>query len=49
VPNDLRVLSGESGLPPLPSVGIGVTVDSRQPSAVVSAFAQHVRQVLPTL
>ena len=49
VPDDLRVLSAESGLPPLPSVGIGVTVDSKEPSAVVSAFAQHVRQVLPTI
>ncbi len=46
---DLRVLSVESGLPPLPSVGIGVTVGSKRPSAVVSAFAQHVRRVLPTL
>ncbi len=49
VPEDLRVLSGESGLPPLPSVGIGVMVDSKQPSAVVRAFARHVRQVLPTI
>ena len=49
VPDDLRVLSAESGLPPLPSVGSGVMVDSTQPSAVVNAFAQHVRQVLPTL
>jgi DNA-binding transcriptional LysR family regulator len=49
VPDDLRILSSERGLPPLPNVGIGVTVDSRQPSAVVGAFAQHVRQVLPAL
>ncbi len=49
VPDDLRVLSAESGLPPLPSVGIGVMVDSKQPSAVVSAFAQHLRLVLPTI
>ena len=49
VPDDLQVLSAESRLPPLPSVGIGVTVDSKQPSAIVSAFAQHVRQLLPTL
>lgn len=49
VPDDLRVLSAESGLPALPGVGIGLTVDSKQPSALVRAFARHVRQVLPTL
>jgi DNA-binding transcriptional LysR family regulator len=49
VPEDLRILSAESGLPSLPSVGIGLTIDSKEPSAVVSAFAQHVRQVLPTI
>jgi len=49
VPEDLRVLPPESGLPPLPSVGITLTVDSEQPSAVVSAFAEHVRLVLPTI
>ena len=46
---DLRVLSAESGLPALPSVGIGVTMGSKRPSAVVSAFAQHVRRVLPNI
>jgi DNA-binding transcriptional LysR family regulator len=46
---DLRVLSTESGLPELPSVGIGLTVGSRRPSAVVSAFASHVRRLLPTI
>ena len=49
VPDDLQVLPAESGLPPLPGVGIALTVDSKQPSAVVSAFARHVRLVLPTL
>lgn len=49
VPDDLQILSSESGLPRLPSVGIGVMVDSKQPAAVVRAFAQHVRQVLPTI
>ena len=49
VPEDLRVLSPESGLPRLPSVGIAVTVDSSHPSAVVKAFADHVRLVLPTI
>lgn len=49
VPEDLRVLPPESGLPPLPGVGIGLTVDSDQPSAVVSAFAEHVQLVLPLI
>ena len=49
VPDDLRVLPQESGLPSLPNVGIALTVDSDRPSAVVSAFADHVRLALPTL
>ena len=49
VPDDLRVLPPESGLPRLPSVGIALTLDRAQPKAVVSAFAKHVRSVLPTL
>jgi len=49
VPDDLRVLPPESGLPRLPSVGIAVSVSSKRPTAVVSAFAEHVRSVLPTL
>jgi DNA-binding transcriptional LysR family regulator len=49
VPEDLRVLPPESGLPSLPGVEIGLTIDSEQPAAVVSAFAEHVRSVLPTI
>ena len=49
VPEDLRILPPESGLPALPSVGIGLTVDSEEPAALVSAFAEHVRSVLPTI
>jgi len=49
VPEDLRVLPPESGLPALPSVGIALTVDSAQPTAVVSAFAEHVRMALPAI
>jgi DNA-binding transcriptional LysR family regulator len=49
VPEDLRILTAESGLPTLPGVGIGLTIDSKQPSTHVSAFAQHVRQALPTI
>jgi hypothetical protein len=39
----------ESGLPALPSVGIVLTTDSQQPSAVVSAFAEDVGRVLPAI
>lgn len=49
VPEDLRVLPPESGLPPLPSVGIALTVATPQPAAVVSAFAEHVRLALPAI
>jgi DNA-binding transcriptional LysR family regulator len=49
VPDDLRVLPPESGLPRLPSVGIALTRAARRPAAVVSAFAEHVMSVLPTL
>lgn len=46
---DLRILSDESGLPPLPNVGIGVTIGARRPSALVNAFARHVRERLPEI
>lgn len=49
VPDDLRVLPPETGLPPLPHVEIGILLDRKAPTAVVSAFADHVRSVLPTL
>ena len=49
VPDDLRILPPETGLPRLPSIGIAVTVASKRPTAVVGAFAEHVRWVLPTL
>ena len=49
VPEDLRVLPPETGLPALPSVGIALTVGSTQPAAVVSAFADYVRLALPTI
>ena len=49
VPDDLVVLPPASGLPPLPNVGIAVTLDRAQATAVVRAFAKHVRSVLPTL
>ncbi|MHB1328295.1 MAG: LysR family transcriptional regulator [Gemmatimonadales bacterium] len=49
VPDDLQVLSSNSGLPALPAVAITLTIDREQPSAVVKAFADHVRSVLPTI
>lgn len=49
VPDDLRILPPESGLPRLPNVGIALSVASKRPAAVVNAFAEHVRSVLPTL
>lgn len=49
VPADLTVLSAESGLPPLPGVGIGLTIGREEPPAVVEAFADHVRAVLPAI
>lgn len=49
VPDDLRILPPESGLPRLPNLGIALSVASKRQAAVVSAFAEHVRSVLPTL
>jgi len=49
VPSDLEIVPPDRGLPPLPSVGIAVKLDSDQPAPVVSAFADHVRLVLPTI
>ena len=39
----------DRGLPPLPSVGIAITLDSDRPAPLVRAFAEHVRLVLPTI
>ena len=49
VPADLEIVPLDRGLPPLPSVGIAVKLDSDRPAALVSAFAEHVRLVLPTI
>jgi DNA-binding transcriptional LysR family regulator len=49
VPNDLQILPAESGLPQLPDVSITVKLDSKKPSALVSAFEDHIREVLPHL
>lgn len=49
VPSDLEIVPADRGLPSLPSVGIAVKLDSDRPAALVSAFAEHVRLVLPTI
>jgi len=49
VPSDLEIVPPGRGLPPLPSVGIAVTLGSERPARLISAFADHIRSVLPTL
>jgi DNA-binding transcriptional LysR family regulator len=49
VPADLQILPTDSGLPVLPKVAITLRVESKKPSALVSAFAEHIRQTLPQL
>jgi len=49
VPADLTVLSPGPRLPPLPTVGLAVEFDLRRPPVLVAEFAQHLRQLLPTL
>ncbi len=49
VPSDLEIVPADRGLPPLPSVGIVLKLDSNRPPPLVSAFAKHVRSVLPTI
>lgn len=47
VPDDLQVLPAGPGLPALPTVGIALAFDREAPTALVSAFGEHVRQALP--
>lgn len=49
VPSDLQVLPASAGLPELPGVGIALRFDRESPSALVEAFAAHIRTVLPAL
>ncbi|WP_032699521.1 LysR family transcriptional regulator [Pseudomonas syringae] len=49
VPNDLQILPAEYGLPQLPDVSVTVKLDSKKPSALVSAFEDHIRELLPRL
>lgn len=48
VPDDLAVLSN-TGLPPLPTIGLTVRLDEQRASPITRAFAQHIRTMLPTL
>ena len=47
VPPDLHIIS--SGLPPLPTIGIGVEFAEPRPSSATKALGDHIRAVLPTL
>ena len=47
VPDDLEILGEDSGLPPLPDIGVTLAVDRERPSPLTAAFAAHVRKVLP--
>jgi len=49
VPSDLQVVPASAGLPELPGVGIALRFDRESPSALVTAFAEHIRTALPTL
>ncbi|MBU1354401.1 MAG: LysR family transcriptional regulator [Gammaproteobacteria bacterium] len=49
VPPDLQVLPPDAGLPELPLLAIGVAFAGRQPTPLATAFAHHVRDVLPSL
>lgn len=47
VPADLQILGPAHDLPALPALGIVVAFDRARPSALVAAFAAHIRAVLP--
>ncbi len=47
VPDDLRILGPEVQLPALPVLDIVIAFDRARPSALVTAFAEHIRMVLP--
>lgn len=47
VPSDLHVV--QTGLPPLPSIGITVEFADRRPSAAAKALGEHIRAELPGL
>ena len=43
VPTDLRIFGPQYNLPPLPALGIAIAFDRARPSALVTAFADHIR------
>lgn len=49
VPGDLHILPINSGLPSLPHVGITLKMSNEQPPSLINAFAEHIREVLPTI
>ncbi|APT31611.1 HTH-type transcriptional regulator DgdR [Methylobacterium phyllosphaerae] len=49
VPPDLRILTGSSGLPALPRIGLTIRLDEAYATPLTRAFAAHVRSVLPAL
>jgi DNA-binding transcriptional LysR family regulator len=49
VPTDLRIFGPQYNLPPLPALGIAIAFDRARPSALVTAFADHIRAVLPKI
>lgn len=49
VPADLQILAGDAALPELPSVGIALRFGQGQPTPLVDALAEHMRQLLPSL
>jgi DNA-binding transcriptional LysR family regulator len=49
VPPDLEIIPATSGLPELPSVGIGIKTSGRISSRLLKGFEAHIRTLLPTL
>lgn len=49
VPFDLSVLSADHELPPLPAVGVSLRFARARPSLLTSAFADHIKAMLPLL
>ena len=49
VPADLEIVSSDSGLPPLPFVGVTIAFDREKPGALPLAFADHLRRMLGPL
>jgi DNA-binding transcriptional LysR family regulator len=47
IPPDLQILGTEFGLPDLPALGIIIAFDRPRPAALATAFAEHVRALLP--